>query len=88
MHIPASDLHIRTPDQDEIESAPCITFGQFRRLAKRREWSEKYLAEQTDLDTATIRRALTGTPVNGHHDKLESTVIPYWPLIELYQQHS
>jgi hypothetical protein len=88
MHIPTNDLHVRTPDQHEIEQAPCITFGQFRRLAKRREWSERYLVEQTGLDTATIRRVLAGAPVDGKHDKLEATVIPYWPLIELYQQHS
>jgi hypothetical protein len=83
-----SDLHVRIPGQDEIESAPTITFAQFRRLAKRREWSVKYLVEQygeeIDNPTDTIRRVLEGATVNGKHDKLESTVIPYWPLIQLY----
>jgi hypothetical protein len=72
--------------QDEIESAPTITFAQFRRLAKRREWSVKYLVEQygEELPTDTIRRVLDGATVDGKHDKLESTVIPYWPLIQLH----
>jgi hypothetical protein len=102
MHIPASDLHVRQPAQDEIESAPTITFAQFRRLAKRREWSVKYLVEQCrdaiDEPTETVQRVLQGATIPGHHDddgkwiapkhqSLDSTVIPYWPLIQLYQKH-
>jgi hypothetical protein len=100
LYIPASDLHTRQPGQDEIESAPAITFAQFRRLAKRREWSAEFLVEQTqgELDLATVRRVLTGATIPGHHDgdgkwipprhqSLDSTVLPYWPLIELYQKH-
>jgi hypothetical protein len=89
MHIPTNDLHICQPGQDEVEAAPTITFAQFRRLAKRREWSTEFLVEQSygELDLPTVRRVLNGAPVNGRQDKLESTVIPYWPLIQLYQQH-
>jgi hypothetical protein len=100
VHIPTSDLYLRQPGQDEVESAPAITFAQFRRLAKRREWSAEFLVEQSagELDLATVRRVLTGAPIPGHHDadgkwvpakhqSLDSTVIPYWPLIHLYQQH-
>jgi hypothetical protein len=99
MHIPASDLHVRTPGQDEIEAAPHITFAQFRRLAKRREWSVKYLVEQygeeLDNPTDTIRRVMEGRQAPGHHDdegkwvpgkriSMDEIVIPYWPLINLY----
>jgi hypothetical protein len=89
MHIPASDCHTRTPGQDEVASAPCITFAQFRRMAKRHEWSAEFLVEQSygELDLPTVRRVLNGAPVNGRQDKLESTVVPYWPLIQLYQNH-
>jgi hypothetical protein len=102
MHIPASDLHVRTPGQDEIASAPAITFAQFRRLAKRREWSAEYLVEQCrdhlDDPTETIRRVLRGATIPGHHDadgkwvpvkhqSLDSTVLPDWPLIQLSQKH-
>jgi hypothetical protein len=80
MHIPASELHTYELDQHEIESAPTITFKQFRALAKRREWSEAWLVEQCqghiDNTVDTIRRVLkAGDP---------DTVIPYQPLINLY----
>jgi hypothetical protein len=96
----ATDTHTYDLGQDEIESAPLITFAQFRRLATRREWSVEYLVEQCrdhiDNPTETVRRILTGTTVPGHHDEdgkwvpakhqpLDSTVLPYWPLIQLYQ---
>jgi len=102
MHIPASDLHVRIPAQDEIESAPAITFAAFRRLAKHREWSVEYLVEQCrdhiDDPTETVRRVLQGATIPAHHDaedkwvptrhqSLDSTVLPYWPLIQIYQKH-
>jgi hypothetical protein len=102
MHIPPSDLHVRIPSQDEIEAAPTITFAAFRRLAKRREWSAEYLVEQCrdhlDDPTETIRRVLRGATIPGHHDEdgkwvpakhqsLDLAVLPYWPLIQLYQTH-
>jgi hypothetical protein len=88
MHIPPLDLHVRIPGQDEIESAPTITFAQFRRLAKRREWSVKYLVEQygeeIDNPTDTIRRVLDGATVDGKRVRMDDVVLPYWPLIQLY----
>jgi hypothetical protein len=85
MHIPASDL-------DEIEAAPTITFAQFRRLAKRREWSVKYLVEQygeeIDHPTDTIRHVLEGATVDGKRVRMDDVVLPYWPLLNLYLTRS
>jgi hypothetical protein len=90
MHIPPSDLHVRIPAQDEIESAPQITFAQFRRLAKRREWSVEYLVaqcrEEIDNPTDTIRRVMEGA--DGKRVRMDDAVIPYWPLIHLYLTRS
>jgi hypothetical protein len=92
MHIPASDLHVRIPSQDEIEAAPTITFAAFRRLAKRREWSVKYLVEQygeeIDHPTDTIRRVLEGATVDGKRVRMDDVVLPYWPLLNLYLTRS
>jgi hypothetical protein len=74
------DIYTYTLGQDEVESAPTITFRQFRRLAKRHEWSLEWLVEQCkdhiDNPTATIRRVLEGAIVNGKRERLEDTVIP------------
>ena len=92
MHIPASDLHVRIPSQDEIEAAPTITFAAFRRLAKRREWSVKYLVErygeEIDHPTDTIRRVLEGATVDGKRVRMDDVVLPYWPLLNLYLTRS
>jgi len=86
--------------QAAIEQAPCITFGQFRKVARRRGWSLEWLVEQSkaelDRPTDTIRRVLEGARVEGHRegerwvapywDDMTEVVLPYRRLIELYQR--
>jgi hypothetical protein len=84
------DVSVRMPTQWDIEQAPCITFGQFRRGAQQREWSLEWLVEQyqgeIDRPTDTVRRVLQGTIVAGQHVSMAEVVLPYRCLIELYQQ--
>jgi hypothetical protein len=57
--------------QQTIEKANCITFSQFRHIAKQREWSEERLGEQVkgeiDRPTDTLRRIMHGALVDGKH---------------------
>jgi hypothetical protein len=70
-----SDLHVRIPGQDEIASAPCITFAQVRDLAK---------TLKTDL--AAHFKGEVPAEVFAH--ALKSTVVPYWPVIDWYVQNT
>jgi hypothetical protein len=86
--------------QAAVEQAPCITFGQFRKVARQREWSLEWLVEQCkaelDRPTDTIRRVLEGARVEGHQqggkwvtpywDDMSEVVLPYRCLIALYQR--
>jgi hypothetical protein len=73
-----------------VENAPCITFGQFRHVAKQQEWSIVWLVDQVkgeiDTPTDTVRRIVHGTVVDGKHQLLADRVLPYRCLIELYQR--
>jgi hypothetical protein len=96
----ATETHTYDLGQDEVESAPQITFAQFRRLANRREWSAGFLVElcrdHIDNPTDTIRRVLEGARVEGHRDggtwvaprwdDMAEVVVPYRCLIDLYQR--
>jgi hypothetical protein len=63
-----------------VKQAPCITFGQFRLLAKRQNWTVESLAAfvkaELDEPKRTLERILKTGPVE--------TVIPYTCLIEVY----
>jgi hypothetical protein len=76
--------------QQAVEEAPCITFGEFRNLAKQRGWIFEWLLEQVkgelDKPTDTLRRIMYGALVDGKHQLLPDVVIPYTCLIELYQR--
>src|SRR5262245_4439462 len=76
--------------QQAIEKAPCITYGQFRQVAKRGGWTFgcllKQVKDEIDKPTDTLRRVMHGSLVDGKHDMLADTVLPYTCLIELYQQ--
>ena len=76
--------------QQAVEKAPCITFGQFRSLARHRGWTVEWLREQVageiDQPTETLRRVMHGALVNGKHQLLADTVVPYRCLIALYQR--
>jgi hypothetical protein len=65
-----------------VDQAPCITFGQFRVLAKRQGWTVDSLAAFVkggiDSSQRTLERILKTGPAD--------TVIPYTCLIELYQK--
>jgi hypothetical protein len=65
-----------------VDQAPCVTFGQFRILAKRQGWSVDSLAAfvkgELDEPKRTLERILKTGPAD--------TVIPYTFLIELYQK--
>ena len=80
----------RRVSQQAVEKAPCITFGQFRHVAKQRGWPIAWLVEQVkgelDKPTDTLRRVMHGSLVDGRHDMLTDVVIPYRCLIELYQR--
>jgi hypothetical protein len=77
MHTP--DLHVRIPGQDEIASAPCITFAQVRDLAK---------TLKTDL--AAHFKGEVPAEVFAHvvMPKYGATVMPYWPVISWYVQRT
>jgi hypothetical protein len=79
MHIPASDLHVRTPGQDEIASAPCITFAQVRDLAK-----------SLKVDLATQFKGEVPAEVFAHvaMPKYGATVMPYWPVIHWFVENT
>jgi hypothetical protein len=65
-----------------VDEAPCITFGQFRQVAKQQGWTVESLAAFVkgglDESKRTIERILKTGPAE--------TVIPYTCLIELYQK--
>jgi hypothetical protein len=65
-----------------VDQAACVTFGQFRLLAKRQNWTVDSLVAfvkgQLEEPKRTIERILKIGPVD--------TVIPYTCLIELYQK--
>jgi hypothetical protein len=70
--------------QRSIDRAPCITVADFRRLAAKRKWDVDWLTEQcrTALDNPRriVREILTKGTIP------DSTVIPWAPLINLYEQ--
>jgi hypothetical protein len=83
-----------------MNQAPCVTFREFRKVAKQHEWSVEWLVEQCraalDRPTDTIRRVLEGARVEGHWaagkwiaphwDDMTEVVLPYRCLIALYQR--
>jgi hypothetical protein len=73
-----------------VENAPCITYGQFRQVAKQRDWSIDRLVDQVkgkiDAPTDTLRRIMHGAQVDGKHQLLADVPLPYTCLIELYQR--
>jgi hypothetical protein len=76
--------------QHAVEKAPCITFGQFRSVARYRGWTVEWLREQVadeiEKPTETLRRVMHGALVDGKHQLLAETVVPYRCLIALYQR--
>jgi hypothetical protein len=86
--------------QAAVKRAPCITFGQFRKVARQREWCLEWLVEQcrTELDRPSniIRRVLEGARVEGYRegerwvapywDDMAGVVLPYRRSIDLYQR--
>jgi hypothetical protein len=94
------DSDQREISQAAVDQAPCITFGQFRKVARQREWSLEWLVEQSkaelDRPTETIRRVLEGARVESHRqgdrwvapywDDMAEVVVRYRCLIELYQR--
>ena len=65
-----------------VDQAPCLTFAQFRALAKRQGWTVDILAAfakgELDEPKRTVERILKTGPAD--------TVIPYTCLVELYQR--
>jgi hypothetical protein len=65
---------------ERVDRTPCITFGQFRALAKRRGWTVDSLASwvkgELDEPKRTLERLLKTGPAE--------TVIPYPCLTERY----
>jgi hypothetical protein len=65
-----------------VDQAPCITFKQFRDVAKREGWTVERLTALVkgalDEPKRTLERILKTGPAD--------TVIPYTCLIQLYQQ--
>jgi hypothetical protein len=76
------EVSVREVSQCAMDHAPCITFGQFRLVAKQREWSLAFLHEtvraEIERPTETLTRILRSGP--------RETVIPYTVLIELYHK--
>jgi hypothetical protein len=75
------DYNRDSASMTRVNQAPCITFKQFRDVAKRLGWTIDSLADQVrgeiDEPRRTIERILKTGP--------SETVIPYTCLIELYQ---
>lgn len=83
-----------------MSHTPCVTFNQFRKVAKQHEWSVVWIVEQCraeiDRPTDTIRRVLEGARVEGHWKEgqwvapswnaMADVVLPYPCLIALYQR--
>ena len=71
--------------QAAIDQAPCITFGQFRKVARPREWSLEWLVErckpEIERPTDTIRRVLEGARVEGNWDDMADVMLPYRCLL-------
>jgi hypothetical protein len=94
------DRQHREITQSAVSEAPCVTFREFRKVAKPHEWSLEWLVEQCkaelDRPTDTIRRVLEGARVEGHWqgekwvapywDDMAEVVLPYRCLIALYQR--
>jgi hypothetical protein len=79
MHIPPSDLHVHQPGQDEIESAPRLTFGQIHTLAK---------TLKTDLSTVFKGDVPADTLSRISQPKFASVMMPYQPVIDWYTRHT
>jgi hypothetical protein len=66
----------------QVDEAPCITFNQFRILAKRHGWTVDSLADHVrgaiEEPKQTMERILKTGPAD--------TVIPYTCLIQLYEK--
>jgi hypothetical protein len=67
-----------------IDQAPCITVAEFRRLAEKRQWDVDWLTEQCRTALDNPRRIVREILMKGTIP--DSTVIPWAPLINLYQQ--
>lgn len=67
---------------ERVDRSPCITFNQFRHVAKQQGWTVDSLATfvkgELDEPKRTLERILKTGPAE--------TVIPYTCLIELYQR--
>jgi len=67
---------------ERVDRSPCITFNQFRHIAKQQGWTVDSLATfvkgELDEPKRTLERILKTGPAD--------TVIPYTCLIELYQK--
>jgi hypothetical protein len=88
--MPTDEVFVREISQWAVDHAPCITFGQFRQVAKQGGWSLEWLLEQSkgelDRPTETLRRIVYGAMVDGKHDLLTDVVLPYGCLIRVYQR--
>jgi hypothetical protein len=69
--------------QRSIDRVPCITVAEFRRLAEKRKWDEDWLAKQCWDELDNPRRIVRDILTKGTIP--DSTVIPWAPLIKLYQ---
>jgi hypothetical protein len=73
------ELEQREVLQQDIEKAPCITFGQFREVADQQWWSIEWFAEhgkgEIDRPVDILRRIMHGTMVDGRHHQLADLVI-------------
>jgi hypothetical protein len=79
MHIPTSDLHVYELDQDEIDNAPRITFGQMLELAKAQ-----------GLTSAALKEMFKGDVAAEVFDKMfmrpfSAAIVPYAALIDWYR---
>jgi hypothetical protein len=79
------DRQQRAIPQLAIDQAPCVTFREFRKVVKQREWSLEWLVEQSKADLNrppdTIRRVPEGAWVEGYWDDMADVVLPYRCLI-------
>jgi hypothetical protein len=67
-----------------IDQAPCITVAEFRRLTEKRKWDEDWLTAQCQGTLDNPRRTVRDLLTRGRIP--DSTVIPWAPLINLYEQ--
>jgi hypothetical protein len=66
----------------QVDAAPCITFKQFRDVAKREGWTIEFLVEQVREEIDEPKRTMECILKTGPAD----TVIPYTCLIQLYEK--